>query len=134
GSCFSPRSCIWPLSYNSSPESINIADSTDDVDLFYYLGIYALIGFAYTIVSFFREAVVFYGSLVASKNIHNKLLHNVMRAKFRFFDSTPLGRIINRFSKDMEAVDQEVAPVALGMIHSLASVVCIAILISFITP
>ena len=134
GSCFSSGSCVWPLSYNSLPESVTIADNTDDVNLVYYLGIYALIGFAYTLVSFFREAVVFYGSLVASKTIHNQLLYNIMRAKFRFFDSTPLGRIINRFSKDMEAVDQEVAPVALGMIHSLASVISIAFLISFITP
>ncbi|KAG0129773.1 P-loop containing nucleoside triphosphate hydrolase protein [Tuber indicum] len=87
--------------------SITIADNIDDINLVYYLGVYALIGFAYTFVSFLREAIVFYGSLVASKNIHNRLLYNVMRAKFRFFDSTPLGRIINRFSKDMEAVDQE---------------------------
>ncbi|PWW78180.1 P-loop containing nucleoside triphosphate hydrolase protein [Tuber magnatum] len=90
--------------------SVATADNTDGINLVYYLGIYALIGLVYTFVSFFREAVVFYGSLVASKNLHNQLLHNIMRAKFRFFDSTPLGRIINRFSKDMEAVDQEVAP------------------------
>jgi hypothetical protein len=32
---------------------------------------------------------------------------------------------MNRFSKDVESVDQEVAPVAIGMLHSLASVVMI---------
>jgi ABC-type multidrug transport system fused ATPase/permease subunit len=42
--------------------------------------------------------------------------------------------MMNRFSKDVEAVDQEVAPVAIGMIHSLASVIMIVILISIITP
>ncbi|KAJ0357517.1 hypothetical protein COL922a_014655, partial [Colletotrichum nupharicola] len=57
-----------------------------------------------------------------------------MHAKFRFFDSTPLGQLMNRFSKDIEAIDQEVAPVAIGMLHSLASVIMIVILISIITP
>jgi ABC-type multidrug transport system fused ATPase/permease subunit len=57
-----------------------------------------------------------------------------MHAKFRFFDSTPLGQLMNRFSKDVESVDQEVAPVAIGMLHSLASVIMIVILISCITP
>jgi ABC-type multidrug transport system fused ATPase/permease subunit len=41
---------------------------------------------------------------------------------------------MNRFSKDVESVDQEVAPVAIGMLHSLASVIMIVILISVITP
>ncbi|KMU74808.1 ATP-dependent bile acid permease [Coccidioides immitis RMSCC 3703] len=58
----------------------------------------------------------------------------VAHAKFRFFDSTPLGRIMNRFSKDIEAIDQEVAPTAIGMIHCMASVLMIVVLISVITP
>lgn len=100
----------------------------------YYLGVYAAIGIGYMLTSLLREGIVFAGSLRASRIIHKELLHSILRAKFRFFDSTPLGRIVNRFSKDLEAVDQEVAPVALGMIHSLASVIGIVILISIVTP
>ncbi|EPS34428.1 hypothetical protein PDE_09392 [Penicillium oxalicum 114-2] len=104
------------------------------VDVGYYLGVYALLGVAYIIISLSREAVLFWGSLHASWKIHDNLLRAVMHAKFRFFDSTPLGQLMNRFSKDVEAVDQEVAPVAIGMLHSLASVIMIVILISVITP
>jgi ABC-type multidrug transport system fused ATPase/permease subunit len=42
--------------------------------------------------------------------------------------------LMNRFSKDVQSIDQEVSPVAVGMIHSLASVITIVILISVITP
>lgn len=113
GSCFASGSCSWAFPTTSSPNSVRIAKSGNKVNVWYYLGVYALLGLVYTLTSFIREAVVFYGSLRASKRIHEQLLHHLMRAKFKFFDSTPLGRIINRFSKDIEAVDQEVAPVAL---------------------
>lgn len=113
GSCFASGSCSWAFPYSSSSDVVRVAKNGNEVDVWYYLSVYALIGLVYTVMSFVREAVVFYGSLRASKRIHEQLLHGLMRAKFKFFDSTPLGRIINRFSKDIEAIDQEVAPVAL---------------------
>ncbi|PYH98668.1 multidrug resistance-associated protein [Aspergillus ellipticus CBS 707.79] len=115
-----------------STRSNNATDG--NVNVSYYLGVYALLGFGFVAISLLREAVLFWGSLHASFNIHRRLLKSVMYAKFKFFDSTPLGQLMNRFSKDVESVDQEVAPVAIGMLHSLASVVMIVILISVITP
>ncbi|KAL4753658.1 hypothetical protein BDW72DRAFT_21058 [Aspergillus terricola var. indicus] len=109
-------------------------DSDNNVNVTYYLGIYALLGVLYIAISATREGVLFWGSLHASNSIHKRLLKTVMHAKFKFFDSTPLGQLMNRFSKDVEAIDQEVAPVAIGMLHSLASVIMIVILISIITP
>lgn len=105
-----------------------------DVNVSYYLGIYALLGIIYLGISLSREAILFWGSLHASLRIHERLLKGVMHAKFEFFDSTPLGQMMNRFSKDIEAVDQEVAPVAIGMIHCFASILVVVILISVITP
>ncbi|KAJ5181102.1 ABC transporter integral membrane type 1 [Penicillium cf. griseofulvum] len=110
------------------------SESDGEVNVAYYLGVYALLGFLYIAISLSREAVLFWGSLHASWKIHDRLLRAVMHAKFRFFDSTPLGQLMNRFSKDVESIDQEVAPVAIGMLHSLASVIMIVILISWITP
>ncbi|KAJ5665160.1 uncharacterized protein N7477_007608 [Penicillium maclennaniae] len=122
----------WVPQQLSSRFSSTAADGK--VNVGYYLGVYALLGFLYISISLSREAVLFWGSLHASWKIHDRLLKAVMHAKFRFFDSTPLGQLMNRFSKDIESVDQEVAPVAIGMLHSLASVIMIVILISVITP
>lgn len=136
--CSASGVCAW--NFPIASESLNVSSFGEDsnephqVNVMYYLAIYALFGVLYALTSVFREGVVFAGSLKASKRIHDRLLHSVLRAKFKFFDSTPLGRIINRFSKDLEAIDQEVAPVALGMIHSLASVIAIVVLITVITP
>lgn len=104
------------------------------MDVTYYLGGYALLSIIYLVISFSREALIFLASLRASWNIHSRLLESVTRAKFKFFDSTPLGQLMNRFSKDIESVDQEVAPIAVGLLGCLASMIGIVILISVITP
>ncbi|KAI9784983.1 MAG: hypothetical protein M1839_001179 [Geoglossum umbratile] len=134
--CFASGSCAWNLPFFSREDSASgvNASTESDVDVGYYLSIYALIGLCYMCVSLLREFILFGGSLNASWKIHKRLLESVTRAKFKFFDSTPLGQMMNRFSKDIESVDQEIAPVAVGMVHCLASVISIVILISVITP
>lgn len=38
-------------------------------------------------------------SINASRILHSRLLTNVMRAPMMFFDTTPIGRVVNRFAK-----------------------------------
>ena len=40
--------------------------------------------------------------LSGSSRLHGRMLDRVMRCPMSFFDTTPAGRIINRFSKDMD--------------------------------
>jgi ABC-type multidrug transport system fused ATPase/permease subunit len=105
-----------------------------DVDSTYFLVVYAILGLIFMFITFIREGFLFGGSLAASRRVHESLIQKVTHAKFRFFDQTPLGQLMNRFSKDIESVDQEVAPVAIGVVHCFASIVTIVILISIITP
>lgn len=133
--CLRAGSCVWSGLWTQQLQdlgSFKILNS--DVNVGYYLAIYAILGAAYMLVTFLRECVLFAGSLSASKRIHRQLMERVTHAKFRFFDGTPLGQIMNRFSKDIEAVDQEISPVAVGVVHCLFSILTIVILISVITP
>lgn len=41
----------------------------------------------------------------AAKHLHKMLLKNIMHSPMSFFDITPIGRIVNRFSKDIDIVD-----------------------------
>ncbi|CAD0109869.1 unnamed protein product [Aureobasidium uvarum] len=137
-SCVKSGSCLWGLpSFGTSNVSDQFSirsENSNGVDVSYYLAVYGILGLVYMLITVTREGVLFYGSLVASKRIHRKLMESVTHAKFRFFDSTPLGQIMNRFSKDVEAIDQEIAPVAVGVVHCMASIITTVILISVITP
>lgn len=137
---FSGSSSFWNLPMLSRPSpSFSSASSMsvvndDGVDAWYYLVVYAILGTLYIIISLLREGYIFWGSLRASQRLHDKLLEAVTRARLQFFDTTPLGQLMNRFSKDIEAIDQDVSPVAVGVLGCLASLISIIVLICVITP
>jgi len=49
------------------------------------------------------------GGLQAAQRMHMQLLQRVLNAPMIFFESTPLGRLVSRFSKDVETIDDDVA-------------------------
>jgi ABC-type multidrug transport system fused ATPase/permease subunit len=104
------------------------------VDVRYYLTILAIIGLAGAASALLRDLWIFLGSLTASWKLHDRLMKSVTGAKFKFFDVTPLGQMMNRFSKDLEAVDQEVAPIAIGVMSCALGIVVTVVLIAYITP
>ena len=57
-------------------------------------------------VSVLLASIIFAtGRIRASRNLHLDMLSNIMRSPLHFFDSTPMGRITNRFSKDIDMID-----------------------------
>ena len=49
--------------------------------------------------------MVAFGGVRASRTLHSVLLRHVLRLPMTFFDATPMGRIVNRFSKDTAMAD-----------------------------
>ncbi|CAG8797621.1 2081_t:CDS:2, partial [Racocetra persica] len=60
------------------------------------MGVYCSWGVAQGILAVLSSVAFSYGSANASKRLHNKAIKRVLRTPTRFFDTTPLGRIINR--------------------------------------
>lgn len=100
----------------------------------YYLVIYGLIGLALMITQAIKDLTMFLGGLRASREAFEKLLDSVLHAKVRFFDSTPIGRIMNRFSKDMESIDQDLSPVLTGTVGCFVSAASILVVVIAVTP
>ncbi|CAO1401294.1 unnamed protein product [Diamesa serratosioi] len=71
--------------------------------LIYIGGILVLCLFILAII----RSIHFYTITVgASRNLHGNSFAGVIASKMRFFDTNPSGRILNRFSKDLGAVDE----------------------------
>ncbi|KAI2496853.1 ABC transporter [Fragilaria crotonensis] len=71
----------------------------------FYLGIYALFGLLGVLGLTLRAIMMAVHRLGASKKLHEDLTASVLRAPVAFFDVTPVGRILNRFSADMDKID-----------------------------
>lgn len=74
--------------------------------------IYTIITIATIIVSLIRSFSFFNVCMNSSINLHDGMFNSITRATMRFFNTNSSGRILNRFSKDMGAID-EMLPYAL---------------------
>uniref|UniRef100_A0A8C9ZMQ0 ATP-binding cassette, sub-family C (CFTR/MRP), member 9 n=1 Tax=Sander lucioperca TaxID=283035 RepID=A0A8C9ZMQ0_SANLU len=72
--------------------------------------------------------------LSAATNLHHNLLNKIIHAPIRFFDITPLGQILNRFSADTNIIDQHIPPTLESLTRS--TLLCLSAIgvISSITP
>ncbi|KAM8974245.1 ATP-binding cassette sub-family C member 9 isoform 2-T2 [Pelodytes ibericus] len=72
--------------------------------------------------------------LTAATNLHDNLLKKIILAPIRFFDTTPLGLILNRFSADTNIIDQHIPPTLESLTRS--SLLCLAAIgvISYANP
>ena len=99
-----------------------------------YLGVYAAFGMGQSILVLFSSFTLALGGIMASILIHKRLLINILRLPMSFFDTTPSGRILNRFSKDIYTVD-ELIPRSINFFLSMFfSVISTIFVISFATP
>ncbi|XP_073215273.1 ATP-binding cassette sub-family C member 5 isoform X2 [Lepidochelys kempii] len=106
----------WWLSYwikqGSGNTTVMLGNETvvsnsmkDNPHMRYYAGIYALSMGVMLILKAVRGVVFVKGTLRASSRLHDELFRRILRSPMKFFDTTPTGRILNRFSKDMDEVD-----------------------------
>lgn len=75
-----------------------------------------------------------YRAAAAGRLIHNDALTGVLAAPLRFFDSTPMGRILNRFARDVEGVDDHLSWNIEQSFRSLSQTISALVLIIAITP
>lgn len=57
-----------------------------------------------------RTFAFFNVCLRASMKLHDKLFRGITRATMFFYNNNPSGRILNRFSKDINSIDSQLPP------------------------
>ena len=74
------------------------------------------------------------GALLASTHLHVDLVNNILRAPSVFFDQTPLGRIINRFSKDIDTIDTSIPQTMSMWLRCVLQASSMVVVIGYSTP
>ncbi|KAB1997811.1 hypothetical protein ES319_D12G048800v1 [Gossypium barbadense] len=75
----------------------------------FYILIYALLGFSQVTVTLTNSFWLITSSLGAARRLHDMMLNSILRAPMLFFQTNPIGRVINRFSRDLGDIDCNVA-------------------------
>lgn len=115
-------SSLW-LSYWSSHKYDTLTQND-------YIGIYASLGASVVIFMFLFSTYVTTAGAAASKSMLQSAMTRVLRAPMSFFDTTPLGRITNRFSRDIQVMDSELSDAM--RIYALTITMVLSVLILII--
>nr|GEX49465.1 ABC transporter C family member 12-like [Tanacetum cinerariifolium] len=83
--------------------------STTNQGPVFFILIYALLSVGQVFVTFFNSFWLISSSIHGAKTLHDTMLHSVLRAPTTFFQTNPLGRMMNRFSNDLGDIDRNVA-------------------------
>jgi ATP-binding cassette, subfamily C (CFTR/MRP), member 1 len=94
-----------------------------------YIGVYAGLGVAQAVLTFaFMVSLSIFGTK-ASKGMLRAAMARVLRAPMSFFDTTPLGRITNRFSRDVDVMDNTLTDAMRMYFFSISAIISVFILI-----
>ncbi len=99
-----------------------------------YLLMYGVIGIIYVLCEFSRELIHYTNCAKAAEAMHAGLLRGVMRSPMSFFDTTPNGRVVNRFSADVNTIDQTIPNQINDMLWCLFDVVAVIVVICVAIP
>ncbi|KAG0344609.1 hypothetical protein BG004_004331 [Podila humilis] len=119
---------VW-LKYWSSPEG------SGKYSVGTFLGIYGVLIFAFMITNVLSGYfTMVMAAIRASTRLHDRLLSNMLQLPMSFFDTTPLGRIVNRFSSDLFGIDELTPWCFINVLLCGFSVVGTIIVIGTTTP
>uniref|UniRef100_A0A8C1DPF8 ATP-binding cassette, sub-family C (CFTR/MRP), member 3 n=1 Tax=Cyprinus carpio carpio TaxID=630221 RepID=A0A8C1DPF8_CYPCA len=98
------------------------------------VGVYAALGLSQGVLVMFSSFTLALGKIQAARKLHQTLLDNKFHTPQSFFDTTPIGRIINRFSKDIYVIDEVLPSTVLMFLGTFFASVSTMIVIIFSTP
>ncbi|GFS15404.1 ABC transporter C family member 5 [Elysia marginata] len=79
--------------------------SIPEVDTYFNLYVYTGTILGLLVVSLIRALLFFKIAVKAGETLHNRMFARILRATMSFFDTNPVGRVLNRFSKDTGQID-----------------------------
>lgn len=116
----------WLSSWSAKSES----NQASSLDAYVYLGL----TISTLIAALVRAIFLFYIMLRGSNYFHHRMLSGIVNTSLRFFESSPIGRILNRVSKDQQVIDESLPLTLFDTIQNLVLTLGSIVLIGTINP
>ncbi|CAL1706378.1 unnamed protein product [Somion occarium] len=117
---------LWASRYEDPDSS--------DVPIIPYLALYTGVYFFTVLLMVVGSVVWFFGSLRASRRIHELLVKSVLGSSLRWLDRTPVSRIITRCTQDIQQIDSGLPSIINALIDYTASIVLKFTAVLLISP
>ncbi|KAH3756097.1 multidrug resistance-associated protein 3 [Pelomyxa schiedti] len=111
-----------------------ILEDNGEHTLGWWLGLYAAIILGTCFFLFIRFFTLAKANMDASEHMHSKTLKSVLQAPMTFFYTTPLGRLLNRFSEDLYTIDDKINFSLAMLLGTSLSVIGIIVLVCYSSP
>ncbi|RHY79259.1 hypothetical protein DYB30_004041, partial [Aphanomyces astaci] len=100
---------VWLSRWSATVKDGTASTSADYLhDAGYYLSIYAVFALSSVAMTMVRTLSIFSSGVAASRRLFENMTNALLRAPMRFFDTNPIGRILNRYSNDINTVDSSI--------------------------
>ncbi|ULT79398.1 hypothetical protein L3Y34_010197 [Caenorhabditis briggsae] len=125
---------LYLARWSDDAKRIALAGNVSARETYVRLGVYAMLGMGQAISVCMASVIMALGMVRASRLLHGGLLHNMMRSPMAFFDVTPLGRILNRFGKDVDVIDSRLPACIMTFVGAIVQAVTIFAVPIYATP
>ncbi|XP_060863090.1 multidrug resistance-associated protein 1-like isoform X2 [Metopolophium dirhodum] len=130
---FSISSNIWLTVWSNDDSSLNRKTENDSKKCM-HLTVYGLLGFGQVFSSIASSITLLLGTILASEKLYKLVNARIFKNPLSLFDTTPIGRILNRVSKDIDTIDNILPEMIESFKHILVSIIGTLIVISYSTP
>lgn len=100
----------------------------------FYIGLYVMFTLMFVVTATWQFCTIVYICNNSATNLNIKAMNRIMHAPMAYFDTTPMGRILNRFTKDTDTLDNEIAEQARLFCFGLSNMLGILIMCCIFLP
>ncbi|XP_022081211.1 ATP-binding cassette sub-family C member 9-like [Acanthaster planci] len=126
---FSIGTNFWLSAWSES----GLKNSTDS-QFEEFFGIYVALAMSNLLGRLIATGIIVWGVLRAARKLHQGMLRNIIKVPLRFFDTTPIGRVLNRFSSDTQLIDVRMTQTINMLLSSFLNVISAVIVNTIVTP
>ncbi|KAL4220768.1 Multidrug resistance-associated protein 5 [Mactra antiquata] len=119
---------------NNTNITVTSTNISDNPNINFYMMVYVTSLGAMIVLTLFRAFIFMKVTLKASSHMHNDIFKKMLSSPMKFFDTTPVGRIINRFSSDLDEIDTRLPATSEMFLQNICMILFALAIISYVSP